>query len=499
MKKLNRYDALALGIITASIVLSLKRLNFFPTFVDIFYHMSTAKGFEIAGGVVLHDFWEFAPAGRTHLYPPLLHVIMTFMSEFLSILTVGKIISFIMFPLVQLSTFFYTREVFNRKTAFYAVLLITIPFNFYRSQALTNATSLVLVLTPLIFWAVEKNKLLSSVILMSLALYTHISMPHIIGAALLLYAVLNKEKRKLIMKILGFSYLLFLPWAIHILTNYGDIRSETFGTILQSEIHLIPMFFGFIGLVYCFLKKKNYYLPAMYFLSMIVILYKYPMRFWAHIALGISILGGISLSEIENVILRNQKRYGLRVGFTTAVLLLIGFNLFDPVFSTTPLGNELENRDPIILTLIKGDVSSSLITPEIMDLCRIVEENTGPDDIFFITNPPIGCLITSVTGRSQMQGMWREIQPELKTPPSAAKLFIADARFIEEAKKRNPEFLRNAIYVEKVGTYTVFLNKYKFVIGKSTIPDLVFPKILAYILLFGGMIGLMWDYRSSTS
>lgn len=209
MKNLNRYDLLALGIILVSTLLSLKRLNIFPVFVDIFYHMSTARGFDIAGGVVLHDFWEFAPLGRTHLYPPLLHVIMTFMYEFLPMVAVGKIVSFIMFPLVQLSVFFYAREIFDRKTAFYVVLLITIPFNFYRSQALTNATSLVLVLTPLIFWAVEKNKLLSSVILMTLALYTHISMPHIVGAALLIYAVINKDKRKMILKTLSFSYLLF--------------------------------------------------------------------------------------------------------------------------------------------------------------------------------------------------------------------------------------------------------------------------------------------------
>jgi len=494
MKKLNRYDVLALGIIVVSTLLSLKRLNIFPVFVDIFYHMSTAKGFDIAGGIVLHDFWEFAPLGRTHLYPPLLHVIMAFMYEFLPMVTVGKIISFIMFPLVQLSVFFYTREIFDRKTAFYVVLLITIPFNFYRSQALTNATSLVLVLTPLIFWAVEKNKLLSSVILMSLALYTHISMSHIVGAALIIYAVTNKDKRKMILKTLAFSYLLFLPWMIHILINYGEMTSETFGTILQSEIHLIPMFFGFIGLVYCFLKKKYYYLPAMYFLSMIVILYKYPMRFWAHIALGISILGGISLSEIENSILRNQKRYGLRIGFVVAILFLIGFNLFDPVFSTTPLGNEFENKDPTILTLTKGNIAPSLITPETMDLCRIVESNTEPDDIFFITNPTIGCLITSVTGRSQMQGMWHEVQPDLKTPPSAAKLFIADTNFLNEAKKRNPDFLRNLTYVGETERYIVFLQE-RPITAKSKIPNTVFPKILAYILLFLSFIGLIIDHR----
>ena len=496
MKRLNRYDGLAMGIILVSTLLSLWRLNIFPVFVDIFYHMSVTKGFSIAGGIVLHDFWEFAPLGRVHLYPPFLHVIMGFMYRFLPMITVGKIISFIMFPLVQLSVFLYVREVFDRKTSFYTVLLITVPFNFYRSQALTNATSLVLVLTPLVFLAVEKRKLLSSVILMSMTLYTHISMPHIVSAGLILYAVLNREKRKLILKTLGISYLLFLPWLIHVLVNSREISAATFGTILQSEMHLIPIFFGFIGLVYCFLKKKHYYLPAMYFLSMIIILYKYPMRFWAHMALGISILGGISLSEIENAIIRNQKRYGMTLGFSVAVILMICFNIFDPVFTTTPIGNEFDNKDPTIMTLLKGNVQPSLITPETMELCRIVEENTNPEQIFFITNPTIGCLITSLTGRSQILGMWHEVQPEMKTPPAAAKLLIFDNKFLDNLRNKKPELLRNLKYVGKTERYTAFLQN-RPVKAKSRIPKVVFPEILAYILLFSGIAGLIFDIRRS--
>ena len=495
MKKLNSYDPLALGIIATSILFSLYRLDRFPVFVDIFYHMSAAKAFGIAGGVVLHDFWEFAPAGRAHLYPPLLHLMMSFMAKILPMLTVGKIISFIMFPLAQLSVFFYTREVFDRKIAFYTILLVTIPFNFYRSQALTNATSLVLVLTPLIFWAVEKQKLMSSVILMTMALYTHLSMPHIVGAALLGYVLVRVEKRRYLLKMLAVSYLLYLPWMIHVLRSYGDIRSEMFGTILQSEIHLILMFFGLIGLIYCFLKRKKYYLPAVYFLSMIIVLYKYPMRFWSHIPLALAILGGISLSEIENTVIRNQRRYGLRVGVIMAAVLLVGFNLVDPVFSTTPQGNRLAAEDPVILRLAKGRISPSLATPEVIEISRIVEENTDQNDIFFITNPPVGCLLTSLTGRSQMQGMWREVEPDLKVPPSAAKIFIADTRFLEEAKRRNPNFLKNVEVLKRTDTYIVFLQKNKRAPARSTVPDFVFPSLFAYSLIAAGAVLIVWEYR----
>ncbi len=494
MKQLNKYDVMALGVIAVSTLLSLYRLNVFPVFVDIFYHMSVAKGFQMAGGVVLHDFWEFAPVGRSHLYPPFLHVVMSLMAEVMPMLTVGKIISFIMFPLVQLTTFLYTREVFDRKIAFYAVLLLTIPFNFYRSQALTNATSVVVVLTPLIFWAVEKRRVVSGTVLMTAALYTHLSMPHIVGASLLLYAVLRNTRRKVIVKVLALSYLLFSPWMIHVLRHYGDIRSEMFGTILQTEVHLVLLFFGFIGLIYCLLKRKQYYLPAVYFFAMLVILYRYPMRFWAHIALAFSILGGVSLAEIENALIRNQRKYGLRVGFAMAVTLLIVLNLADPVFSTTPQGNELSIEDPVPLRLIKGRLPPSMITEEVLDLCNVVENNTDPNEIFFITNPPVGCLITSLTGRSQMQGMWREVQPEMRVPPAAATLFIADSQFLARSKERNPQFLERVVEIKSTKRYSVFAQKERVKTAKSTPATPILPNFLAYVLLCGGIAALAVDY-----
>ena len=93
-----------------------------------------------------------------------------------------------------------------------------------------------------------------------------------------------------------------------------------------------------------------------------------------------------------------------------------------------------------------------------------------------------------------MQGMWHEVRPDMKTPPSAAKLFIADTNFLNEAKKRNPDFLRNLIYVGETERYTVFLQG-RPITAKSKIPNTVFPKILAYILLFLSFVGLIIDHR----
>src|SRR3990167_1371545 len=49
-----------------------------PQFMDIYYHLLTAWGFIQAGGYSGWDFWQYAPAGRIHIYPPLLHIVLAF-------------------------------------------------------------------------------------------------------------------------------------------------------------------------------------------------------------------------------------------------------------------------------------------------------------------------------------------------------------------------------------------------------------------------------------
>ena len=121
-KKYDKWDKLSLLIIILTIALLLYRWEMFPKFIDIYYHFSVARNFELVNGIVIHDFWEYAPDGRPHLYPPLFHLIIIilgnlgFKTEFLM-----KFVSFIMFPLLQLTSFFIFRKLFNTKISFYTI------------------------------------------------------------------------------------------------------------------------------------------------------------------------------------------------------------------------------------------------------------------------------------------------------------------------------------------------------------------------------------------
>ena len=73
---------------------------FSPKFLDAYYHLAVMKGFEEAGGYVTSAFWEYAPAGRPHLYPPALHILMlSFYKLGLSAISVARLVDLAAYPI----------------------------------------------------------------------------------------------------------------------------------------------------------------------------------------------------------------------------------------------------------------------------------------------------------------------------------------------------------------------------------------------------------------
>ena len=67
---------LTAGLIILSVaILSAAQWPAYPYFLDSYYHLTVIEGMRQAGGPVLHAFWESAPEGRPHLYPPLFHLL----------------------------------------------------------------------------------------------------------------------------------------------------------------------------------------------------------------------------------------------------------------------------------------------------------------------------------------------------------------------------------------------------------------------------------------
>ena len=129
LRRRNAYDLLAVLFLIICIILVLVNLSMYPVNLDIPYHMAVTKGFQEAGGVTTWDFWDYAPVGRPHIYPPLLHVVMSLMLDVgMSMELTATLLCLIMFPLILLCLWWAMRKLFGSRAALYALVLVGVPY-----------------------------------------------------------------------------------------------------------------------------------------------------------------------------------------------------------------------------------------------------------------------------------------------------------------------------------------------------------------------------------
>lgn len=509
MKKLNTYDILSILVIGVLLVVILSRFDIYPVFVDIYYHMSVALSFGRAGGVVFWDFWEFAPEGRPHLYPPLLHCIMLFLSEFSSDIAVGKFISFVMFPASQVTLWFFSREVYSRKTGFYALLILSSSMEYFRLQAITSAAALVLVLTPLLFYTFEKGKYIASVIILASCLYSHVGMGPVALCSFGVYTILHRERIKEAAKIIAASLVLYSPWGIHVLVNMESLSS---GTVTSGYAFLIfPWILGIFGASICIKKKKEFLIPVCILVCMLPIAFTYTGRFTGHSVLPLAMLSGVSLAYLDEKMTGSRKTV-----FVIGALLVL--SLVAPTLAIQPerKGTQPQERGvrlqqgirpqqgmqpqspkqqpqpsvkpgritvkfPSLLVTLPTLRSDSYLTPDNLEMAEIIKRNSQNTEIISTQGGMWGCFVTATTGRPQILGMWHEVASDFEPDPKSASLFVMPRG------QRVPEQL---VKIGETDKWTVYKAPSKKMID---IPDASIRKGIVYLVLVIALVGLLYD------
>ena len=338
---LDLYDWLAFAVMAFILAMAITYWHKFPVHMDMYYHVGVTSGYSSAGGIALHSFWEFAPAGRAQLYPPLLHVLMFTLTKFgLSIVTVARLVSFAAFPLLTLSSWYGVRKIFSTRAAFYCTVLLSSIYLLFWHSAVESAASLVLILTPLIFVAVDRNKKVAAAVLLALALYSHLTLGHLVALGLLLYAVHRRQMFKEIIEVLAGAYLLWLPWGIQILTHYKSLGFDS-SNGAGVTVHILIWAVALAGFAYCYFKKGKYYLLPCFLLGFIPIVFFYPDRFWnAHVFVPLAMLGAVALSGLHGFLAERLTDIvhsrAVRVALVTVAMAIpvALFLLVDPVYSS---------------------------------------------------------------------------------------------------------------------------------------------------------------------
>ena len=340
------WDLASVALLLLFLVLVLVNISAYPVFLDIPYHMAVTQGFREAGGVTTWDFWDYAPEGRPHLYPPLLHVGMSLLMDLgLSQRAVATLVCLAIFPLVMLTLWWMMRRLFGTRAAFLSLIFLCVPYAFLWQTGITVAASLVLALTPLVFLALEKDRRVAAALLLAMCLYSHLVLGHLVALALVVYLAHRRRYWKRILAALALAYLLYLPWGLVIITNLSSLHFSEPGGGGNIVLHLLAWLAALAGAAVCYRKKGRYYLLPSYLLSMVPIAFFYPNRFWeGHVFLPLAMLGAVALDRLcaalrgaldRRGVAAAASRPAVAVLATSMALLLL---LVDPVLAAGGTG-----------------------------------------------------------------------------------------------------------------------------------------------------------------
>jgi len=166
-----------------------------PYFMDAYYHLSVMRGFLDAGGWVGSAFWEAAPVGRPHLYPPLYHFLgCGLLGSGLPLLFVARLLEFAIYPLFLFVFWRGTRRLASDRIAFLFLLMLSANVPLYVYVIDNGPFTLALLFGFGAYLLHREGRWKGASLLLAAAFYTHTLMAALIAAAFIGGIALEDKK-----------------------------------------------------------------------------------------------------------------------------------------------------------------------------------------------------------------------------------------------------------------------------------------------------------------
>lgn len=415
-------------------VILILRWRWMPTFIDIYYHLLTMLNFQKSGGFTPVSLWEYAPFGRPHLYPPLLHFLMLIVFKLKpSILFVARFFELVSFPLTLSIIFITARSMFDVRKAFWSVLAAVSMYSFYLSCVDFLAASLAFCLGLLTFSSLEKNKIIAATSFLALCLYSHISVSLFFVLALIFYGLLRREKMKNILIINIAAIIIYLPLLIHQISYLSFVNLRGALENFPFELNIIVYLLAGFGLYLALRRaRENAIIIAIAMATLPFLFLRY--RFLSGQGMiGVIFLASLALDlfyEKFYSIAIKKKRYAPIIAYT--IILFLGLFLFSPsitikdfqprfsLFSSTyvnifPTQEIRERTNEISIYLPKS----------FQPVFDIVHAKTNPGELIASNFEYLAGFIATFTDRATTSAMLKEVKPFKEINPfNYAKLII---------------------------------------------------------------------------
>ncbi|MCX5703107.1 MAG: hypothetical protein NT066_01220, partial [Candidatus Omnitrophica bacterium] len=348
-------------------------------------------------------------------------------------LFIGRLLDLLIFPLFLIVIWFFMRMLFYNRVAFFAVLLGSSVYSFYLATTNFIPAAIAVILGLLSIIAEEKNKIISSSILLSLSFYAHAQIPWVFAAVFLIYGLLNKDRFKKCVVTLISGIILSLPIILYLFKNRFYYTRQLAHENFAIEMNII-IILSALAIHTIIKEKKRYYILPALAISVIPFIPTYPYRYISGQGLvGFILLAAVGIDNAYEAIqgfLASHSYYRTRSLFPIALIVI--FTLFSPsicfrrpentrfiIFNSTYINLTFPPRDQFR----RNDYSivSSKFIPE---LVKSIQENSKGDDIIFTNIDSIDTALASLSNRASARGMLGEIPPYKTQDPFASSRLV---------------------------------------------------------------------------
>lgn len=440
------------------------RWKWMPTFIDIYYHLLAMINFKKYGGIAALSFWEYAPFGRPHLYPPLLHLAMlAVFNLYPNPLVVARVFEALSFPGVLLVIFFTISKVFNHRLAFWSVLLSASLYAFYLSCVDFLAASLAFCLGLLAFYSLERKRIIAGIVFLSLCLYSHVSISLFFALSLIIYGLLRPERRSPIIRTILFSFLIYLPLLIHQLRYLSYVDTSRIQEGFPFEINILTYSLAIAGLFKVVERKGRY----LFFVALLLAGFIFsPLRYRflsGQGMAGIIFLAALSLDYFYEKLYNAKVKPGqLRPSLIYLICAIFFILLISPSLtiqgkrvSFNLIGATYVHIFPSQEVRERPNEISIYLPKSFAPVFSLVGKETKPNDIIASNFEYLAGFVSVFTDRATSSAMLSEIRPFKEFDPFAyAKLII----WLKDPGNLNwqPQALIERLKLIKAGETEVF-------------------------------------------
>jgi hypothetical protein len=455
------YDWVSIAIIILFFALLFRIRAQLPIFSDSWYHLSVIRAFS-ERGIGLHAWWEFAPFGRPHLYPPLFHVVnlAVLRATSLGLLDLARLYDVVTFPLVLAAGWLAARNLFGAKAAFLTLLLLSLNIGLLFSCSLIMMpATYALLLWPFLHIFVLRKHWLVAALLLSAIGYIHFGAASVAAASLLILSLFKKEYLRPSLLAMAVAIAIYSPWLAHLYQNREFLHSGM--AKLPIFIPVFTLVGAILGIVAAVRNPEKESLAVLsMMLASCVFLFTLRERFWTYGGFLFAILGGygiercasrhikaaililiVSCASITPFLKPPRMKLALPMPFQTT-----------PFIAPTPFLALAHWQNPEAAAKI-----SAAVPPEINALAKWIAENVAEDEVILTNDRLLGGCIFPLTGRKTTSGLWSEITTaELKTRLTEHYRTARGYLIVNTNNPEEIEFQGETRFVTSFGRYSVF-------------------------------------------